>query len=199
MCVFSPVRGDILFLKKFWKSKNQSENEHSLLLFFSAPLLLTSTYTLPARWQRCAQPAVLINVSWRNLLHQEPNGWEHPQLCSRLGKGQHKITTGTTHQCLRTTALRFGVIFRKDSIKFYVESDRGKKLTAEKLLKQLDSRTRLKKLSEVKILELSIYYSSALSFGERRGAPPWLSPTCPAFSAVAFLPHLLALLLSSLH
>lgn len=53
-----------------------------------------------------------------------------------------------------------------------MESDQGKKLTAEKLLKQLDSRRRLKKLSEVKILELSIYYSSGLSFGERRGALP---------------------------
>jgi len=93
-------------------------------------------------------------------------------------KGQYKTIIGTAHQCLRTTPFRFGVVFRKNSIKLCVERDWGKKLTAEeeKLLKQLNSRTRLKNLCEVKLLELSIRPSPVLSFGERADALPSLSP-----------------------
>lgn len=65
-----------------------------------------------------------------------------------------------------------GLFLEKNSMKLYVEKVSGKKLTAEeeKLLKQLDSRTRFKKLSEVKLLKLSISCSSVFSFGEWAGA-----------------------------
>lgn len=72
--------------------------------------------------------------------------------------------------------------------------DWGKKAAEkEKLLKHLVSRTRIKKLTEVKLLKLSICYSSQLL--DNRQAFYWLSTTHLTFSAVSFLPHLLALLL----
>lgn len=116
----------------------------------------------------------------------------------RLVKGQYKIIIGTAHQCLRTTALISGVIFRKNSITFYVERDWGKKLQ-RRIIEAVGQRNKILKVVWSKVtltFNLLIFCSQFWRSGRcctlTLSHPPCLQCGClPP-------PHLLALVLSSL-